>query len=882
MKNLMKIVFSLIASILLTWDLHAQYNVVVVVADDLGLEVGCYGDNTARTPNIDQFAAEGVRFVNGHVTQASCSPSRSSILTGLYPHVNGQVGLANHDFHMNENYPTFANLLNNNNYYTGIVGKLHVNGANGSDNYIMNAFDFQASSSRDTKKKSYMTSRLNSFFNNVGDKNFLLYCNFSDPHTPLLDQVEGIPANPFSTSDVEEMWFQHVDDQEELARIRSYYNSVTRLDYLFGMLLNKLKSEGKADNTIIFFMGDHGAPFDRAKGACYNASLHVPFLVRWPGGANGRSVTELVSTVDILPTIMEVTGVKGPNNLPGRSLVPLLQNKPTDWPEYVFGEFTNHTGGKYYPRRSIRNAQYQLIVTLKGKGGPNPGSNPLVSIDGDKAYKIVQDKNFPSYVENTFSRFRNPDYIELYDIRNDPGMFFNIAEDSDHEAIKEKLFRKLQCWSLSTKDKLFDAFDFDPNVDCDDNNNPVADQRAYVEHSLPGTIEAEHYDQGGEGVAFHDLDQGNNHGCGREDAVDLQATTDAGGGCNLGWTRDGEWLEYTLQDVQAGSYDITLRVASATTATGRLTLKLAGKTLGSVEVSSTGGWQTFLNKQLSAVALAAGKNQVLRLEISGGGMNINWMRFTKVATPAPVGGTLLPIADAYVRGNGEQDGSGEALLIKQGGSSSYERVSYLKFDLSGYTSAQISSATLRLYCTELQDESTRATVAVHGSADNWTEQGITWQNKPALGNRLGSSVVDRVGRYYAFNVSQYVQGQAAGDKTVSLALVDGGAVNKALYFGSRESGNPPELVITTTNARQTNGDKAALALEEAAVQLYPNPATGIVTVSGVEGKVGVYNLQGIKVAEVFAIEGRATVDLSGKAGLYLFKTKEATYRVIIE
>ena len=255
-------------------------------------------------------------------------------------------------------------------------------------------------------------------------------------------------------------------------------------------------------------------------------------------------------------------------------------------------------------------------------------------------------------------------------------------------------------------------------------------------------------------------------------------------------------------------------------------------------------------------------------------------------TPQPVGGTLLPIADAYVRGNGEQDGSGETLLIKQGGSSSFERVSYLKFDLSGYTSAQISSATLRLYCTELQDESTRATVAVHGSADNWTEQGITWQNKPALGSKLGSSVVDRVGRYYAFNVSQYVQGQAAGDKTVSLALVDGGAVNKALFFGSRESGNPPQLVITTTNARQGSRDKAALALEEAAVQVYPNPSTGLLNITGVEGsaqRVQLVNLQGQVLLNKQLKQGQTQLDVSAlPKGLYLVKVGQHSERILLE
>ena len=375
--------------------------------------------------------------------------------------------------------------------------------------------------------------------------------------------------------------------------------------------------------------------------------------------------------------------------------------------------------------------------------------------------------------------------------------------------------------------------------------------------------------------------------------MDLQAASDEGGGCNVGWTRGGEWLEYTMARVSEGAYNLNVRLASGSSSPGTLTVKLAGRTLGTIDVANTGGWQNYVTRTLSNIQLAQGSNQVLRLEITQGSFNINWMRFTKVAAPEPVGGTLLPVADAYVRGNGEQDGSGEALLIKQGGSSSYERVSYLQFDLSAYSSAQISSATLRLYCTELQDNSTRATVAVHGSADNWTEQGITWQNKPALGNRLASSVVDRVGRYYAFNVSQYVAGQVAADKTVSLALVDEGAVNKVVFFGSRESGTPPQLVITTTtNARQGSGDKAALALEEAEtglssrVQVYPNPSTGLLNITGVEGsaqRVQLVNLQGQLLLNKQLKQGQTQLDVSAlPKGLYLVRVGQHNERILLE
>ncbi len=103
-------------------------NILLVTADDLGLQLGCYGDTIAHTPNLDRFAGEGVRFTRAFVTQASCSPSRSSMLTGLYPHQNGQIGLSHRGYSIHDStIPTLPGELKKAGYTTGIIGKLHVN-----------------------------------------------------------------------------------------------------------------------------------------------------------------------------------------------------------------------------------------------------------------------------------------------------------------------------------------------------------------------------------------------------------------------------------------------------------------------------------------------------------------------------------------------------------------------------------------------------------------------------------------------------------------------------------------------------------------------------------------------------------------------------------
>jgi len=164
---------------------------------------------------------------------------------------------------------------------------------------------------------------------------------------------------------------------------------------------------------------------------------------------------------------------------------------------------------------------------------------------------------------------------------------------------------------------------------------PVAGQSAYNgPHNIPGTLQAEDYDNGGEGVAYHDTDSPNNGGAYRSDGVDVEATTDTGGGYNVGWTAAGEYLKYTVNVAAAGTYTVTFRVASTTGQTGAFHLQNAGGTnlSGAVNVPNTGGWQTFTNVT-ATVTLPAG-TQILTLVEDAANFNLNSMTF------AGAGGTI--------------------------------------------------------------------------------------------------------------------------------------------------------------------------------------------------------------------------------------------------
>lgn len=158
-------------------------------------------------------------------------------------------------------------------------------------------------------------------------------------------------------------------------------------------------------------------------------------------------------------------------------------------------------------------------------------------------------------------------------------------------------------------------------------------QTAYVSHSIPGIIQAEDYDNGGQGVAYNDTTTINSGEQGRiNEGVDVQNTSAQEGGVNVGWTADGEWLEYTIGSVTSGTYDIDLRVASYSTNTKSISLSLDGTQLGSSSIAYTGGWQVWQTLTLSNVQITGGQNKVLRISISGGSYNINYVSFSSGGT----------------------------------------------------------------------------------------------------------------------------------------------------------------------------------------------------------------------------------------------------------
>lgn len=448
--NILK-AYLLVAILLLfkgsTLLLATSPNVVLIVADDLGIEIGAYGDPQAETPRMDQMAEQGVLFETAWVTSASCSPSRSSIHTGMYPHQNGLIGLSHHGHSMHKSYPTIASILRDNGYRTGLVGKYHIQPWDAAPWDFLFANNEVVMAQRDVQTMAHMAR---GFAESNTDSPFFLMMSYVDPHVPFFDQRGGLPEELIDPSEVIIPGFLGFSTPALQEQVAGYYNCISRLDTGIGMLLDLLQEAGVLDNTLVILIGDHGAPFARAKLSVYDRGLRIPFIVHYPNApARGKVVSDMVSTVDLLPTILDLTGLEVPAGLPGHSLMAYLQDStPPPARTYLFGEHNAHQSFHWLPMRTIRTDRFQLIKNLlpdRERQGPDVDGNDFWTGEGEALIPV-------DILNAAYEVYLRPPAVELYDLKNDPYCFVNLADDPDFQEIKQKLLEKLANKRAATGD----------------------------------------------------------------------------------------------------------------------------------------------------------------------------------------------------------------------------------------------------------------------------------------------------------------------------------------------------------------------------------------------------------------------------------------------
>jgi N-sulfoglucosamine sulfohydrolase len=433
---------------------EARPNILLLTADDLGLQLGSYGDRQARTPNLDALAARGLRFDHAYVTQASCSPSRASIFTGLYPHQHGMLGLAHLGYRLNPKVPLLPDLLRSVGYSTWLIGKDHVAGP------VVLGFEHNLLEHSETRQRSAVAEAIRGSDLGRGPGPFFLSVNLADPHVPWTPQVEGLPEPTYDPEQVRGLDFLGLDGPAARRITASYLNCVTRFDAIAGEVIAETRHKSGQRPLLILFVSDHGPPITRGKTTVYEAGVRVPMIAAWDGVIPPATSTEaLVSTVDLLPTLADVAGFEPPPGLPGGSLQPLFEdprgaavqaNEAADGESsaprrYLFTQFSAHAPPHAYPRRAVRGETYKLIVNLwHDRPNPLPGLS-----DGLRQKGLTSDE--PD-VQAAYDRLGQPPRLELYDLNVDPHEFHNLADDPDHASDLARLAAALDAWQVRTGD----------------------------------------------------------------------------------------------------------------------------------------------------------------------------------------------------------------------------------------------------------------------------------------------------------------------------------------------------------------------------------------------------------------------------------------------
>jgi arylsulfatase A-like enzyme len=364
-------------------------NLVIMILDDWGYgDSGAYGNLQVQTPNIDQLARDGIQFNQAFLTASTCTSSRASILTGLYPFATGAPRLGTE---VPGDRRLVSSYLHDAGYFTASIGKWHL-GSN-----VMGQFDLVSAEKPGIpyEQQNGMEDWMPTLEHKLPpDRPFFLWLASHDPHRPWPDVAQWDP---------EKITALHIPAYIEInkthppAFVRSelaqYYAAIERADAYIGNVMLALDHQHRLDNTVIIVMSDNGPPFWKAKKFLTDPGLKTPFIVYWPGKiTHHKEVNALMSAVDIAPTLLDLAGVAIPPGMEGKSFAAWLNDKPdaNQINEFVYGERGDGVQGSENGR-SIRDQHYLYIMDDYPTYTDCDDKTKLDYMRGEQLYDVVQD-----------------------------------------------------------------------------------------------------------------------------------------------------------------------------------------------------------------------------------------------------------------------------------------------------------------------------------------------------------------------------------------------------------------------------------------------------------------------------------------------------------
>ena len=454
--------------------------------------MAAYGNTKIHAPNLNKLAAQSVVFEKAYVTQPVCTPNRSAVMTGLWPHTTGCI---KNNVPLPQNIRCLPELLDDSDYRTAYMGKWHL----GDEIFAQHGFEEWASiedgyssyygRGRDRSKRSdyhhflidhgykpdrgtkfsrgfaarrpiehckpkFLETRACDFLRRHRDEPFILYVNFLEPHMPFFGPLDKehdlnevrLPANfgdpleenePLRYRVIRECCREKYgkDAADIRGLIRRYWGLVTQVDRSVGAILKTLEDLGLAGDTIVVYTSDHGDMMGShhmvEKSVMYEEAVRIPWLMRVPQRqGSARSIEHPVSQIDMVPTLLELMGAKGGDNLPGKSLVPVIRGDKAERRDVLI-EWNPNSGALKVKKGGTELASKQELRRVE-----NEHSRAVVTPDG---WKLVL-----SDVDNS----------QFFNLNEDPGETTNLFNSGRHRGVISRLTKKIHAWQKTVRDEV--------------------------------------------------------------------------------------------------------------------------------------------------------------------------------------------------------------------------------------------------------------------------------------------------------------------------------------------------------------------------------------------------------------------------------------------
>ncbi|MHB8901543.1 MAG: sulfatase family protein [Thermoguttaceae bacterium] len=450
-------------------------NLVFILSDDHSAPfVGCYGNKDVKTPNLDRFASEGMRFDRFFTAAPQCVPSRAALMTGRSA-VAARITRFSSPLARDE--VVFPELLRSEaGYHTGVCGRsYHLDGSNRGGQELealMAKHGLKTFTDRldyvKTGSDNEVPAQVEEFLGQVPEgRPFFLWVNFSDPHHVW--NAKDDEPDPATVS-LPAHWPDLPGVREQVA---AYCGEVTRLDRSFQAVIDVLRQQKVYDTSLVVFCGDNGQALPHGKGSLYDPGLNVPFIVRWPAIVKpGTDTRVLVSAEDLGPTMLDAAGVAVPERMSGASVLKLLRGEPFEARRFLFAERGPHgsspvtvdmSNSSYDLSRCVRSDRYKFIYNctpwipyapVDSAGGPGWQQMKEAAAAGTLAEPL----------RRTYFTTPRPVY-ELYDLQADPSELDNLSGRPELAAVEHEL-------RLALIEKMMVDFDYLPLPALDGNASP--------------------------------------------------------------------------------------------------------------------------------------------------------------------------------------------------------------------------------------------------------------------------------------------------------------------------------------------------------------------------------------------------------------------------